>query len=360
MTTTKTPVMISGPGKSGKVIGKAIQRSDDFELLPFAFTKTSAAPIEIEGVKIQCIPLSERANFDVKSHFPSNALVVDFTLPDAILENVKYYSANGMNFVMGTTGVDKVRLDVEEIIKRSSITSVIAANTAAGIVGLQSTIAKFADANPDGLVGCTIRVDESHQGPDPERPTFKGKADPSGTAVNLSKSFEKLGIEGCPFSSADIMANPEKYRVTTFNMIRDRKYQLEVLGVPAEHLDGHGWHTYTIVDRANSPAFSAFYHSVKDFMRNSPIFSRYSKMQSENTSECTVERRSPDGNVFFKVAFAYDPASRGQTPVMQTVIKHNVNGRSVYGDGSVMGLRFLRGATGKGTIFSMADVLGLA
>jgi 4-hydroxy-tetrahydrodipicolinate reductase len=376
MTTTKTPVMISGPGKSGKVIGKAIQRSGDFELLPFAFTKTSSAPIEIEGVTIQCIPLSERANFDVKSRVPSNTLVVDFTLPDAILENVKYYAANGMNFVMGTTGVDKVRNDVEQIIKASGITAVIAANTAAGIVGLQSNIAKFAAANPGGLKGCTIRVDESHQGPDPQRPEFKGKADPSGTAVKLSESFATLGIEGCPFSSKDIMEHPEQYRATTFNMIRDRRYQLEVLKVPAEYLDGHGWHTYSIADPVMAPAFNAFYHGVKNFMKSSPIFNGYTKVERDSTGECTVERRSADGNVFFSVSLIYDPASYGKSPVVEAVIKHNVNGRSVYGDGTLMGLSFLRDTVkadkilsgegailgskpSDGKILSMADVLRL-
>jgi hypothetical protein len=182
--------------------------------------------------------------------------------------------------------------------------------------------------------------------------------------VKISESLALLGIDGCPFSSKDIMENPEKYRETTFNMIRDRKYQLEVLGVPAEYLDGHGWHTYTITQRATSLAFGTFYHSVRDFMRSSPIFNQYGKEENErvkdHTSGCLVERRSPDGNVFFSTELRYDPASYGKSPVMQTVIKHNVNGRSVYGDGSVMGLRFLRGATAKGAILSMSDVLGLA
>ena len=55
-----------------------------------------------------------------------------------------------------------------------------------------------------------------------------------------------MDVEGCPFDGKAIMAGPERYR-TSFVMIRDRKQQHEVLGVPKEFLDGHGWHTYTLV-----------------------------------------------------------------------------------------------------------------
>jgi 4-hydroxy-tetrahydrodipicolinate reductase len=363
-TTTKTPVMLSGPGKAGKVIGKVIKRSEDFELLPVAFTGTTKEPIEIDGQKIRTIPLSERSSFNPKSEFPSNALVVDFTLPNAILENVKYYAANGMNFMMGTTGVDKVRAEVENIITHSGISSVIVANAGAQIVGLQSVVAKSAKENEGGMKGNTIRVEESHQAIDPERPSFKGKVDPSGTAILFSESFKQLGIEGCPFSSEAILKNPEKYRDTTFFMIRDRKYQLEVLGVPAEHLDGHGWHTYIITENKMSPAFYQLYKNVRDFMKSSPVFNSYSKFERENPKDhkqgCVIERKSPDGNVVLRTELRYDPASYGKTPVMQLLITHNVNGRGIYADGTLTALRFLRNTKEKGRIFSMIDVLGLA
>jgi len=62
--------------------------------------------------------------------------------------------------------------------------------------------------------------------------------------------------------------------------------------------------------------------------------------------------------------------------VVEAVIKHNVNGRSVYGDGTLMGLSFLRDTVkadkilsgegailgskpSDGKILSMADVLRL-
>jgi len=62
-------------------------------------------------------------------------------------------------------------------------------------------------------------VEESHQ---------KSKRDTSGTARAMVGYFNRLGI---PF------------RVDQIEMIRDPDLQRGI-GVPEEHLNGHGWHTY--------------------------------------------------------------------------------------------------------------------
>ncbi|KMQ49599.1 4-hydroxy-tetrahydrodipicolinate reductase [Chitinispirillum alkaliphilum] len=129
--------------------------------------------------------------------------------------------------------------------------------------------------NSPGLYSdCSLSVDESHQ---------KTKADTSGTANVIIDTHNRTGIK--PFGYDQI------------NMVRNEKDAQEILGVPAEYLSGHAFHTYRL--------------------------------------------ESPDKTV----AFEY---------------KHNVCGRAVYGEGTVDAVEFLdKMITGKSEkkLFSMIDAL---
>ena len=72
------------------------------------------------------------------------------------------------------------------------------------------------------------------------------KADTSGTAKAMVASFNKLGVQ--PFNVEDI------------NMVRKPDEQ-EKFGVPAEYLNGHAWHTYTLTSPDGSVQFQ-FKHNV--------------------------------------------------------------------------------------------------
>lgn len=350
----KTPVMISGPGKMGNLVAGKIIRSEDFSLHGFAFTgeKTKQEKWVVEGQEIQLLDKAKRALFK-REYFPANGIVLDFTQPDATLSNINYYCAHGLDFVMGTTGVDMPK--ALEKIKSSTIKSMISPNMAKQVVKLQLTTSDFAKDNVGGLRGCTIKIEESHQGPDLERPEFKAKRDPSGTAIAISRDLGTMGVERCPFDGKDIMANSEKYK-DSFVMIRDRKYQLDVLKVPKEYLDGHGWHTYTLVQNGIVPAFLTFTQDIFNFMNTDPVFASYSR-NVPLPAHSLVRRIAPDGNALFEIELSYTPESMGKSPVLQLRWKHNINGRDIYADGALDALRFLRGRTEVGSVFSMADTL---
>ena len=358
MATTKTPVILSGPGNMGKRLGAQILKSEDFTLVPWALTKTSTEPIDIEGgIRLRCVPLSERPSFNLRANLPPNAIVLDFTKADstAIVKNIDYYATNGVKkMVIGTTGMETVMPEVSRIITGYGMDAVIEANFCAQMVGLGFVIEKFAKENEGGMKGDTIQVFESHQPPKP---------DPSGTAIKLSKSFGKLGIEGCPFDGDDIKQNPGKYR-DSFVMIRNKLIQLEVLGVPVEHIGGHGWHTYIITQRAVSgTAFGQLHRTISSFMKNSPVFDGFTKTEYEEAKDhkkgTLIERKSKDKNVLFKTILRYDPDSYGKTPVLQLVVTHNMSGRDMYKPGVMQALRFQRDMVETGRISSMVDVLRL-
>ena len=160
---------------------------------------------------------------------------VDYTHPSAVNDNADFYCRNGLPFVMGTTGGDRIRL--EQTVRESSIAAVIAPNMAKQIVGFQAMMEYAADMFPDLFKGYALTVAESHQ---------KGKADTSGTARAMIGCFKRLGI---PASEADI------------RMERDPDRQKQQLNIPETHLNGHAWHTYTLTSEDQTVRFQ-FVHNV--------------------------------------------------------------------------------------------------
>ena len=134
-------------------------------------------------------------------------------------------------------------------------------------------MAHAAEHFPTLFKGDRLTVRESHQA---------GKADTSGTAKAMVGYFNEMGVE---FSTDQI----EKER--------DPERQRNMWAIPAEHLAGHGWHTYTLI--------------------------------------------SPDESVKFEFI-------------------HNINGRQIYAEGTLDAVVYLahkvaQGAKGK--VYSMIDVL---
>jgi 4-hydroxy-tetrahydrodipicolinate reductase len=198
-------------------------------------------------------------------------ICVDFTHPGAVNINAEFYCEHGLPFVMGTTGGDRELL--QKTVAGSSTAAVVAPNMAKQIVGFQAMMAYAAETFPDLFKGYQLEIAESHQ---------QGKADTSGTAKTMVGYFNRLGLD---FTEKDIRQE------------RDPERQLTRWGVPRQHLDGHGWHTYTLT--------------------------------------------SADATVRFEFS-------------------HNVNGREIYAGGTIDALIYLKrkldeGASGR--VFTMIDVL---
>lgn len=261
-------VMVAGlPGKMIYLAAAYVARDKDMALTPFALSEEKGASL-IEGINISHVPLSAHQE---KITEISPDIIVDFTLPASVNRNAELYCQCQVPFVMGTTGGDRDLL--EKTIKDSNISAVIAPNMAKQIVAFQAMMEFAAKNFPDVFKGYRLVISESHQ---------KGKADTSGTAKAMVRYFNALGI---PFKKKQII------------MERGPQVQEVKLGVPAQYLSGHGWHTYTLL--------------------------------------------SEDGTVFFQFT-------------------HNVNGRDVYAQGTLDAIRFLSKRSEKGKVFSMIDVLKAA
>ncbi len=233
---TPIPVMVNGiPGKMAATVAEHVGRDERFRLLPFALTgpEITEPSWTVDGVSVQLIRPEDRET--VPDRLEAGTLCVDYTHPTAVNDNVRFYCASGLPFVMGTTGGDREAL--ARTVAGSNTAAVIAPNMAKQIVGFGAMMAWAAETFPGLFNGYTLAIRESHQ---------KGKADTSGTAKAMVQSFNGLGI---PFSADRI----EK--------VRDPEAQVRDFGIPPEYLDGHGWHTYTLTSPDETVRF-VFTHTV--------------------------------------------------------------------------------------------------
>ncbi len=232
-------IMVNGiPGNMAGNVAKYAINDDRFELIPYSLTgpEISEDKHKIDSIAITLIhpKNSEQAITDLIEK-EGAFISVDYTHPLAVNGNAEFYCKNNLPFVMGTTGGDRKLL--EDTIKKSSISAVIAPNMAKQIVGFQAMMEYAAKTFPDLFKGYSLEIRESHQ---------KGKADTSGTAKAMIRYFNSLGI---PFTEDEIFKE------------RDPERQTSKWGIPKEYLGGHGWHTYTLVSDDRTVSFE-FTHNV--------------------------------------------------------------------------------------------------
>lgn len=271
MSERKVTVMVVGlPGNMALLVASAIYQQTDMELYFCGLAEeVGEANIELPANKtihLSLIPVALHASY-VLRHRKEIDIIVDFTQPSAINYNAKLYCDMGIPFVMGTTGGDRKALI--ETIGDSGNSAVVATNMASPVVVFQEMI-RWASINfPQAFAGYDFQIFESHQ---------STKKDISGTAISMLPAFSQLGLL------------LEKEQI---HLIRSEQHQID-MGVPKEHLGGHGWHTYCI--------------------------------------------NSQDGTVWLE-------------------FKHNINGRNVYVDGVLRAIRFLKTHHQPGYAWTMADVL---
>ena len=279
-----TKVMVNGlPGKMAMEVAALIKsgrfssdRYSEFDLVGYSLTSSNQTGGIVVGAFRDVEPIRpdqrEEEIERLKEVYEGRTILsVDYTTPEAVNGNADFYCRHGSPFVMGTTGGDRAALEAR--VKDSDIVAVVAPNMAKPIVALQAMFDFAAQNFPDAFEGYTLKVQESHQ---------TGKKDTSGTAKAMVAYFNTLGV---PFT------------VDGIRKIRDPDVQEHLVGVPKEHLGGHGWHSYVL----------------------------------------------ESGNEDVKLRF-----------------EHNVNGRRAYVKGTLDALRFLQikvEAGEKGRVYSMIDVL---
>jgi len=283
-TSSDVYIMVNGmPGPMATAAAEACLRKG-LNLSPFAMTGPDMEPSTITVVdkvsgrnsNVRLIPSSDQ-NEIIRSLAgiretagAENVMAIDYTHPSAVNGNAVFYAANNLPFVMGTTGGDRDKL-MEDV--RGHF-CVIAPNMGKQIVAMQSALEDLATKYPGAFEGYKLKVTESHQ---------KTKADTSGTAKAVIASIQKLAADDS-FSNDDI------------EMLRDDQSSID-FGVPADALNGHAYHTYTLT--------------------------------------------SPDGSVNFQ-------------------LQHNVAGRTIYAEGTADAVKFLARQVKAGESpkqYSMIDVL---
>lgn len=230
----KIKVIVNGlPGNMATAVAEAVINSPEMELLAYSLTgpEIESKVVMVKNMLINlCRP--DEKNQLLQGGIPN--IIVDFTHPSAINENVSFYTENKIPFVLGTTGGDLEF--ITEKVKAAGLTAVVAPNMAKEIVAFQAMMEYAAENFPGVFKGYSLEIVESHQ---------QTKADTSGTAKAVINSFNKLGI---PF---------------TVNQIEKKRSEADydALGVPLEFWNGHGWHTYTLRKPDNS-VFFQFTHNV--------------------------------------------------------------------------------------------------
>ncbi|KAJ9173926.1 hypothetical protein P3X46_017010 [Hevea brasiliensis] len=232
------PIMVNGcGGKMGKAVIKAAD-SAGLQILPVSFgaQAESGQIVQVCGKDIKIHGPSEREGV-LASIFDehSNLIVVDYTVPAAVNDNADLYCKVGVPFVMGTTGGDRDRL--YKTVEDTKVYAVISPQMGKQVVAFLAAMEIMAEQFPGAFSGYSLQVSESHQA---------GKLDTSGTAKAVISCFQKLGVS---------------FDMDKIQMIRDPKQQIEMVGVPEEHLSGHAFHMYHLTSPDQTVSFE-FQHNV--------------------------------------------------------------------------------------------------
>ncbi|WP_031939808.1 4-hydroxy-tetrahydrodipicolinate reductase [Prescottella defluvii] len=205
--------VLGAKGKVGRAMCEAVEQADDLELV---------AGVD-QGERIEHL-VDERAQ-----------VVIDFTHPDVVMDNLQFLIANGIHAVVGTTGFDDARLAQVQswLAEKPGVGVLIAPNFAIGAVlsmRFAAAAARFFDS---------VEVIELHH---------PNKADaPSGTAYRtaalIAEAREKAGRGPSPDATT---AELEGARGADVNGVRVHSVRLAGLVAHQEVLLGTQGETLTI------------------------------------------------------------------------------------------------------------------
>ncbi len=155
-------------GRMGTMVTDIVLSQPDMEL---------AAGFDLsEGKQVGNIKVSDIKDIDRVLKTVKPDVLIDFTIANAAVRNVKAAAANGVNVVVGTTGFDEAqKKELADAIKAGNIAAIISPNFS---VGVQVFLKLLANAARD-LEGCDIEIIEAHHN--------KKKDAPSGTALKAAE-----------------------------------------------------------------------------------------------------------------------------------------------------------------------------
>ena len=183
---TSTPVIVCGAaGKMGREVIKTVANASDMTLLGAIECQPEYIGQDI-GELIGSGPLEVPILNDLQgilvmaAQEKQPAVMVDFTHPDSVYENVRSAIAYGVRPVVGTTGLTQEQIqDLAEFAEKASIGALIIPNFSIGMVLLQQAAIAASQHFEH------VEIIELHH---------NQKADaPSGTAIKTAEMLSELG-----------------------------------------------------------------------------------------------------------------------------------------------------------------------
>lgn len=180
------PVVVNGAaGKMGREVVKAVAQADDMLLLGAVDTNPNVAGQDV-GEVAGCGPLEVPILTDLQSTLvmatqeQTQGVMVDFTHPSGVYENIRAAIAYGVRPLVGTTGLTPEQIqELGEFAEKASTGCLIIPNFSIGVVLMQQAAiqaSKYFDH---------VEIIELHH---------NQKADaPSGTAIKTAEMLGELG-----------------------------------------------------------------------------------------------------------------------------------------------------------------------
>jgi 4-hydroxy-tetrahydrodipicolinate reductase len=166
-------ILVLGAGKTGKLVAEvATERGHSLYVLDAKENKEAAA-----------LTFPFVTGFDV---------VIDFTTPEAVVQNMRACLAAGAKMVIGTTAWYDKLADMRGLAERKQAALLYGTNFSIGVQVMLQLAAKMGESLKDG--NYVFTVEETHH---------TSKLDsPSGTALTLAKTVEKAtGLADVPITA---------------------------------------------------------------------------------------------------------------------------------------------------------------
>ncbi len=193
---------------------ESLSQDRRFHLLPYGVSSARQRNTRQTLSNGQKIHLLNYYPFDA----PRGTIAIDYTSPQSAELNAINYTQRRIPFVMGTTVGN--RDAVEQAVRNSDVSAVIAPNMAIEVVELQDELANLRASSPDHFQDWHMAILESHQS---SKVDANGIPIVSGTAIALRETFLQLGA----VMDDEIVS------------IRDKEEQIQI-GI--QNLDAHGYH----------------------------------------------------------------------------------------------------------------------
>lgn len=194
-------VCLSGLGRTGKEIARAVLEQNDMKLVSVICSPESDKQGKDLSEFLGCNPtgifVESAANLEQVIFRTKPDVVVDFSTPLAAIRNAKTLSKMNINIVIGTTGFSKTSLKKLFVLTRKNNNGIVyAPNITLGV----NVLMLLTNLAANILNNYDFQITEIHH---------KHKKDaPSGTAIKIAKEVEKgLLASGVSANSEEIPIN---------------------------------------------------------------------------------------------------------------------------------------------------------